>query len=85
VFFQRDDVDASVAKLSVIGGTVLIPAADHGLGESREWPTPPARPFGSSGRRVRTWVRTGRETGEAEPTTSSPAVGHVLHSQRTVP
>jgi predicted enzyme related to lactoylglutathione lyase len=32
VFWQSDDVDASVAKLSAIGGTVIIEPADGGLG-----------------------------------------------------
>jgi uncharacterized protein len=45
VFFQSDDVDASVAKLSVIGGTVLIPAADHGLGRVTRVADPSGAPF----------------------------------------
>jgi len=32
VFWQSDDVDASVAKVSALGGAVLTEAADHGLG-----------------------------------------------------
>jgi len=32
VFWQSDDVDASVAKVSALGGAVLTQAADHGLG-----------------------------------------------------
>jgi predicted enzyme related to lactoylglutathione lyase len=32
VFWQSDDVDASVAKVSALGGAVLAEAADHGLG-----------------------------------------------------
>ena len=32
VFWQSDDVDASVAKVSALGGAVLTAAADHGLG-----------------------------------------------------
>lgn len=32
VFWQSDDVDASVAKLSAIGGTVISEPADGGLG-----------------------------------------------------
>jgi predicted enzyme related to lactoylglutathione lyase len=32
VFWQSDDVDASVAKLRAIGGSVIIEPADGGLG-----------------------------------------------------
>jgi uncharacterized protein len=32
VFWQSDDVDASVAKVSALGGAVLMGAADRGLG-----------------------------------------------------
>jgi uncharacterized protein len=32
VFWRSDDVDASVAKVSALGGAVLTKAADHGLG-----------------------------------------------------
>ena len=32
VFWQSDDVDSSVAKVSALGGAVLTEAADHGLG-----------------------------------------------------
>ena len=32
VFWQSDDVDASVEKVSALGGAVLAEAADHGLG-----------------------------------------------------
>jgi predicted enzyme related to lactoylglutathione lyase len=66
VFWQSDDVDASVAKVSALGGAVLTEAATMGSGGSPVWRTPRARPFGSSGRRVRTGRGGDHEQGHDE-------------------
>lgn len=45
VFWQSDDVDASVAKVSALGGTVLSAAADQGLGRVARVADPSGAPF----------------------------------------
>jgi predicted enzyme related to lactoylglutathione lyase len=45
VFWQSDDVDASVATVSALGGTVLTEAADQGLGRVARVADPTGAPF----------------------------------------
>lgn len=45
VFWQADDVDASVAQVTALGGTVLAGPADHGLGRVARVADPSGAPF----------------------------------------
>jgi predicted enzyme related to lactoylglutathione lyase len=45
IFFQTDDVDASIAKVSTLGGALLTSAADGGLGRAARVADPSGAPF----------------------------------------